>query len=254
NVTHVDNKIDPVADAETVETELMLSDMESLERRVDAARKKAAGKDKEALAQLAVMEPALEALRAGRPARTATIPDDLRDVFLQLGLITAKPVLYVCNVSEADAATGNAWSNIVSAKARAENAVAIIVSAAIEAEVSSLPKEERAEFLETIGLQETGLARVIFAGYGLLDLVTFFTVGPKETRAWTIPRGAKAPQAAGVIHTDFEKGFIRAETIGYDDYIACNGETGAKEAGKMRLEGKEYAVRDGDVLHFRFAN
>lgn len=254
NVTHVDNRIDPVADAETVETELMLSDMESLERRVDAARKKAAGKDKEALAQLAVMEPALEALRAGRPARTATIPDDLRDVFLQLGLITAKPVLYVCNVSEADAATGNAWSNIVSAKARAENAVAIIVSAAIEAEVSSLPKEERAEFLETIGLQETGLARVIFAGYGLLDLVTFFTVGPKETRAWTIPRGAKAPQAAGVIHTDFEKGFIRAETIGYDDYIACNGETGAKEAGKMRLEGKEYAVRDGDVLHFRFAN
>ncbi|MFZ5929872.1 MAG: redox-regulated ATPase YchF [Pseudomonadota bacterium] len=254
NVTHVDGKIDPIADAQTVETELMLSDMESLERRVDAARKKAAGKDKEAMAQLAVMEPALQALREGRPARTATIPEDLRDVFLQLGLITAKPVLYVCNVAEADAATGNAWSDAVAAKAKAENAAAITVSAAIESEVAALPKEERAEFLETIGLKETGLARVIFAGYGLLDLVTFFTVGPKETRAWTVPRGAKAPQAAGVIHTDFEKGFIRSETIGYDDYIACNGEAGAKDAGKMRLEGKEYVVRDGDVLHFRFAN
>ncbi len=254
NVTHVDGKIDPIADAETVETELMLSDMESLERRVDAARKKAAGKDKDALAQLSVMEPALEALREGRPARTASIPDDLRDLFEQLGLITAKPVLYVCNVAEADAATGNAYSNAVAAKAKAENAGAIVVSAAIEAEVAALPKEERAEFLETIGLKETGLARVIFAGYGLLDLVTFFTVGPKETRAWTIPRGARAPQAAGVIHTDFEKGFIRSETIGYDDYIACNGEVGAKDAGKMRLEGKEYVVRDGDVLHFRFAN
>lgn len=254
NVTHVDGKIDPIADAETVETELMLSDMESLERRVDAARKKAAGKDKEAMAQLEVMEPALQALREGRPARTATIPEDLRDVFLQLGLITAKPVLYVCNVAEADAATGNAFSNAVAAKAKAENAAAITVSAAIESEVAALPKEERAEFLETIGLKETGLARVIFAGYGLLDLVTFFTVGPKETRAWTVPRGARAPQAAGVIHTDFEKGFIRSETIGYDDYIACKGETGAKDAGKMRLEGKDYVVRDGDVLHFRFAN
>ena len=254
NVTHVDGKVDPIADAQTVETELMLSDMESLERRVDSAGKKAAGKDKEAMAQLAVMEPALEALREGRPARTATIPDDLRDLFLQLGLITAKPVLYVCNVSEADAATGNAHSNAVAAKAKAENAAAITVSAAIESEVAALPKEERAEFLETIGLKETGLARVIFAGYGLLDLVTFFTVGPKETRAWTVPRGARAPQAAGVIHTDFEKGFIRSETIGYDDYIACKGETGAKDAGKMRLEGKDYVVRDGDVLHFRFAN
>ncbi len=254
NVTHVDGKIDPVADAETVETELMLSDMESLERRVDTARKKAAGKDKEALAQLAVMEPALEALREGRPARTAAIPQDLRPLFEQLGLITAKPVLYVCNVAEADAAAGNAHSSAVAAKAKAENAGAIIVSAAIESEVASLPKAERAEFLETIGLTQTGLAQVIFAGYGLLDLVTFFTVGPKETRAWTVPRGARAPQAAGVIHTDFEKGFIRSETIGYDDYVACNGETGAKDAGKMRLEGKEYAVRDGDVLHFRFAN
>jgi len=254
NVTHVDDRIDPVADAETVETELMLSDMESLERRVDVARKKAAGKDKDALLLLAVMEPALEALREGRPARSAAIPDDLRLQFEQLGLITAKPVLYVCNVAEADAVTGNAHSAAVAAMAKAANAAAIIVSAAIEAEVASLPKEERAEFLETLGLTETGLARVIFAGYGLLDLVTFFTVGPKETRAWTVARGARAPQAAGVIHTDFEKGFIRAETIAYDDYISGNGETGAKEAGKMRLEGKDYAVRDGDVLHFRFAN
>ncbi len=254
NVTHVDGKIDPIADAETVETELMLSDMESLERRVDTARKKAAGKDKESLAMLAVMEPALEALREGRPARTAVIADDLRERFAQLGLITAKPVLYVCNVAESDAASGNKYSQAVETKAKAENAAMIVVSAAIEAEVAALPKDERVEFLATIGLAETGLARVIFAGYALLDLVTFFTVGPKETRAWTVPRGAKAPQSAGVIHTDFEKGFIRAETIGYDDYIACNGEAGAKDAGKMRLEGKEYVVRDGDVLHFRFAN
>ncbi|MSP43040.1 MAG: redox-regulated ATPase YchF [Alphaproteobacteria bacterium] len=254
NVTHVDDRIDPVADAETVETELMLSDMESLERRVDSARKKAAGKDKDALLLLAVMEPALEALRAGRPARSAAIPEDLRPQFEQLGLITAKPVLYVCNVAESDAVTGNGYCAAVAAMAKAGGAAAILVSAAIEAEVASLPKEERAEFLETIGLTETGLARVIFAGYGLLDLVTFFTVGPKETRAWTVARGARAPQAAGVIHTDFEKGFIRSETIAYDDYISGNGETGAREAGKMRLEGKDYMVRDGDVLHFRFAN
>lgn len=254
NVTHVDGKIDPVADAETVETELMLSDLESLERRVDAALKKAAGKDKEALMQLAVMEPALEALRQGRPARTAEIPEDQRERFAQLGLITAKPVLYVCNVAEADAATGNAFTQAVAEKAKAEKAAMVIVSAAIEAEAAGLSKEERAEYLESIGLRETGLARVIVAGYALLDLISFFTVGPKETRAWTVARGARAPQAAGVIHTDFAKGFIRAETIGYDDYIACNGEAGAKDAGKMRLEGKEYAVRDGDVMHFRFAN
>lgn len=254
NVTHVDNRIDPIADAETVETELMLADMESLERRVDAARKKAAGKDKDAIALLAVMEPALAALREGKPARMADIPADQRAQFQQLGLITAKPVLYVCNVAEADAASGNAHTQTVARKAKAEGAAAIIVSAAIEAEVAALPKEERAEFLASLGLEDTGLARLIRAGYALLDLISFFTVGPKEARAWTVLRGAKAPQAAGVIHTDFEKGFIRAETIGYDDYLAGNGETGAKDAGKMRLEGKDYVVQDGDVLHFRFAN
>ena len=254
NVTHVDNRIDPIADAETVETELMLADMESLERRVDAARKKAAGKDKDAIALLAVMEPALAALREGKPARMADIPADQRAQFQQLGLITAKPVLYVCNVAEADAASGNAHTQAVADKAKAEGAAAIIVSAAIEAEVAALPKEERAEFLASLGLEDTGLARLIRAGYALLDLISFFTVGPKEARAWTVLRGAKAPQAAGVIHTDFEKGFIRAETIGYDDYLAGNGETGAKDAGKMRLEGKDYVVQDGDVLHFRFAN
>jgi ribosome-binding ATPase len=254
NVTHVDNRIDPIADAETVETELMLADMESLERRVDAARKKAAGKDKDAIALLAVMEPALAALREGKPARMADIPADQRAQFQQLGLITAKPVLYVCNVAEADAASGNAHTQAVARKAKAEGAAAIIVSAAIEAEVAALPKEERAEFLASLGLEDTGLARLIRAGYALLDLISFFTVGPKEARAWTVLRGAKAPQAAGVIHTDFEKGFIRAETIGYDDYLAGNGETGAKDAGKMRLEGKDYVVQDGDVLHFRFAN
>jgi len=254
NVTHVDNRIDPIADAETVETELMLADMESLERRVDAARKKAAGKDKDAIALLAVMEPALAALREGKPARMADIPADQRAQFQQLGLITAKPVLYVCNVAEADAASGNAHTQAVAGKAKAEGAAAIIVSAAIEAEVAALPKEERAEFLASLGLEDTGLARLIRAGYALLDLISFFTVGPKEARAWTVLRGAKAPQAAGVIHTDFEKGFIRAETIGYDDYLAGNGETGAKDAGKMRLEGKDYVVQDGDVLHFRFAN
>jgi len=254
NVTHVENKIDPVADAETVETELMLADMESLERRVDTARKKAAGKDKEAIALLAIMEPALNALREGRPARTAEIAPEQRADFALLGLITAKPVLYVCNVGEAEAATGNAFTRAVAEKAKRENAAMIIVSAAIEAEVAGLSREERSEYLASIGLAETGLARVIRTGYAMLDLVTFFTVGPKEARAWTVPRGAKAPQAAGVIHTDFEKGFIRSETIGYDDYIAGNGEAGAKEAGKMRLEGKEYVVQDGDVLHFRFAN
>ena len=254
DVTHVEGRVDPLADAEIVETELMLADMESLERRVETARKKAATKDKAAQAQLAVMEPALEVLRNGQPARCADIPDDLREPFEQLGLITAKPILYVCNVGEEDAANGNAHTAKVFAKAETEGAVAVVVSAAIEAEVVSLPLEERDEYLESMGLSETGLARVIRAGYALLDLITYFTAGPKETRAWTIPRNTRAPRAAGVIHTDFEKGFIRAETIGYDDYIACAGEAGAKEAGKMRLEGKDYVVQDGDIMHFRFAN
>ena len=252
-VTHVEGSVDPLRDAEIVETELMLADLDSLERRIDAATKRARGGDKESKLLLEVMEPAVASLREGRPARTVAIPEDKRPLFRQLQLMTGKPVLYVCNVEEAAAAEGNALSAKVAEKAAAEGAASVVISAAIEAEVAALtdPAEKR-EFLESLGLEEPGLARVIRAGYRLLDLITFFTVGPKEARAWTVRRGAKAPEAAGVIHTDFERGFIRAETISYDDFIACNGEQGAKEAGKMRAEGKEYVVRDGDIFHFRF--
>jgi GTP-binding protein YchF len=252
-VTHVEGSVDPLRDAETVETELMLADLDSLERRLDATAKKAKGGDKEAKALLEVIEAALAELRAGRPARRAKISAEQQPVFKQLQLLTAKPVLYVCNVEESAAATGNAWSAKVAEKAKAEGAAMVVISAAIEAEVAQLadPADKR-EFLDTLGLEEPGLARVIRAGYALLDLVTFFTVGPKEARAWTVRRGARAPEAAGVIHTDFERGFIRGETIAYDDFIAGGGEQGAKEAGKMRAEGKEYVVQDGDIFHFRF--
>jgi len=254
NVTHVENSIDPIRDADTVETELMLADLESLERRVDQTAKKAKGGDKEAKELLAVAEPVLNALKAGKPARTA-LPSDpaARKVFHGMQLLTGKPVLYVCNVEEASAAKGNALSAKVAEKAKAENAATVVISAAIEAEVAQLgDAAEQKEFLAGLGLDETGLAQVIRAGYSLLDLITYFTVGPKEARAWTIKRGTKAPGAAGVIHTDFEKGFIRSETIAYADYVALNGEQGAKDAGKMRSEGKEYEVQDGDVLHFLF--
>ena len=252
-VTHVEGSVDPLRDAETVETELMLADLDSLERRLDATAKKAKGGDKEAKALLGVMEASLAELRAGRPARQARIAAEDRALFDQLQLLTAKPVLYVCNVEEAAAATGNAWSAKVAERAAKEGAAMVVISAAIEAEVAQLADaEEKAEFLEHLGLEEPGLARVIRAGYGLLDLVTFFTVGPKEARAWTVHRGARAPEAGGVIHTDFERGFIRAETIAYEDFIAAGGEQGAKEAGKMRAEGKEYVVQDGDIFHFRF--
>lgn len=251
DVTHVEGSIDPIRDADVVETELMLADLESLEKRLTAAQKKARGGDKESIAQVAVMEPLVAALQDGRPARTA-IPAGQEDAVRRLQLLTSKPVLYVCNVEEASAATGNAFSAAVDAKARAEGARTVIVSAAIEAEVSQLPEAERAEFLEGLDLHDSGLDRVIRAGYDLLGLLTYFTVGPKETRAWTIVGGTKAPQAAAVIHKDFERGFIACETIGYDDYVAGKGETGAKEAGRMRIEGKEYVVKDGDVLLFRF--
>lgn len=254
-VTHVEGSVDPLRDAEIVETELMLADMESLEKRFDAAAKKAKGGDKESKAFLEVMEPALEALRSGKPARTVlkNLSSEQASLFKQLQLMTGKPVLYVCNVEEENASQGNAHSAKVAQKAKNEGATQVVISAAIEAEIANLPgQEERKEFLSTLGLEETGLSRVIRAGYGLLDLVTFFTVGPKEARAWTVRRGAKAPEAAGVIHTDFERGFIRAETIAYEDYIACNGEQGAKDTGKMRQEGKEYVVKDGDIFHFRF--
>ncbi|SEJ83009.1 hypothetical protein SAMN05428950_103379 [Sphingomonas sp. OV641] len=253
DVTHVEGKVDPIADAETVETELMLSDLESLEKRVPNLIKKGQQGDKEAKIGASVLGQTLELLREGKPARL-TRPKDVEEarVFAQAQLITAKPVLYVCNVEESNAATGNAHSARVFEKAAAEGAEAVVVSAAIEAEIATMPAEDRAMFLSELGLEETGLARVIRAGYKLLNLLTFFTVGPKEARAWTVPAGSKAPQAAGEIHTDFERGFIRAETIAYDDYVALAGEAGAREAGKLRQEGKEYVVHDGDVMLFRF--
>ena len=253
DIQHVANKVDPIADAEVVETELMLADLESLEKRVPAAAKKATGGDKEAKIMASVLGQALDLLREGKPARLTEPKDDEEArLFAQAQLLTAKPVLYVCNVAEEDAAEGNALSAQVFEKAKAEGAEAVVVSAAIESELVAMPLEERAEYLAELGLSESGLSRVIRAGYKLLGLKTFFTVGPKEARAWTFHAGAKAPQAAGEIHTDFERGFIRAETIAYDDYIALGGESGAKEAGKLRQEGKEYVVQDGDVLHFKF--
>ena len=251
DIQHVDNKVDPISDAETVETELMLTDLESLEKRVPAAQKKAAQGDKESKLIASVLGQALELLREGKPARL-TVPKDEDEarVFQQAQLLTAKPVLYVCNVEEASAAAGNAFSARVFEKAKAEGAEAVIVSAAIEADLVGMEADERMVFLEELGLHETGLARVIRAGYELLHLITFFTVGPKEARAWTVHKGAKAPQAAGEIHSDFEKGFIRAETVAYADFVALGGEAKAREAGKLRAEGKAYVVQDGDVMHF----
>ncbi|MDP4539286.1 redox-regulated ATPase YchF [Qipengyuania sp. DY56-A-20] len=253
DIQHVANKVDPISDAEVVETELLLSDLESLEKRVPNAQKRATGGDKEAKIMASVLGQALELLREGKPARL-TQPRDEEEarVFAQAQLLSAKPVLYVCNVAEEDAATGNALSEAVAAKAAREGAQSVVVSAAIESELVGMEQDERREYLAELGLDESGLSKVIRAGYDLLALNTFFTAGPKETRAWTFPRGAKAPQAAGEIHTDFEKGFIRAETIGFDDYIALKGESGAREAGKLRQEGKEYLVQDGDVLMFKF--
>ncbi|HVI98897.1 MAG TPA: redox-regulated ATPase YchF [Sphingomonas sp.] len=253
DIQHVDNRVDPIADAETVETELMLADLESLEKRVPNLVKKGQQGDKEAKAAASVLGQALDLLRDGKPARLVTPKDPEEErLFAQAQLLTAKPVLYVCNVNEEDAAHGNDFSARVFDKAKTEGAEAVVVSAAIEAEIATMPADERGEFLAELGLEETGLARVIRAGYKLLHLQTFFTVGPKEARAWTVETGARAPQAAGEIHTDFERGFIRAETIAYDDYVALGGEAGAREAGKLRQEGKEYVVQDGDVMLFRF--
>ena len=252
DVTHVEGRIDPISDLDIIDTELMLADLESLEKRKDALEKKAKGGDKESIRTLGLVNLALVQLSAGRPARTADVPADDEKAWRMLQLLTAKPALYVCNVDEASAATGNALSQAVVARATRDRAKAVVISAKIEAEVAVLDAEERTEFLESLGLVEPGLNRLIHEAYALLGLQTYFTVGPKEARAWTIPVGATAPQSAGVIHTDFEKGFIRAETIAYDDYVRLSGEAGAREAGKMRLEGKEYVVRDGDVMHFRF--
>ncbi|HZL60249.1 MAG TPA: redox-regulated ATPase YchF [Stellaceae bacterium] len=253
NVTHVEGSIDPIRDAETIETELMLADLDSLEKRRIGAEKKARGGEKEGKTELAVIEPVLAALKSGKPARGVTLAPELRPVLKSLQLLTAKPVLYVCNVEESAAAAGNAHSARAADYAKKQGAEAVVISAAIEAEVAQLPSEaERREFLQSLGLGETGLARIIRAGYRLLDLVTFFTVGPKEAHAWTVRQGAKAPEAAGVIHSDFEKGFIRAEVISYADFVACGGEQGAKDAGRMRVEGADYGIADGDTLHVRF--
>lgn len=254
DITHVNGRIDPVADADIVETELMLADMESLEKRISNLEKKIRSQDKQAKQSLELVKLALEVLHEGKPAREvlAQLPEDHIRPFQQLQLLSAKPILYVANVDETSAASGNEFSNRAKKRADAENAGFVIISAAIEAELSQLEEADAQEYLATLGLDEPGLNRLIHTGYRLLDLITYFTAGPKESRAWTVPRDTPAPQAAGVIHTDFEKGFIRAETISYDDYISCDGEAGAKEKGKMRLEGKDYLVRDGDVMHFRF--
>ncbi|NGN41353.1 redox-regulated ATPase YchF [Mesorhizobium sp. CGMCC 1.15528] len=254
DITHVEGRIDPVADAETVETELMLADLESLERRIVQFRKRAGSKDKEALTVLPMMEQALTLLQEGKPARMllkGIAAEDLA-ILQGLNLLTSHPVLYVCNVSEAEAATGNEHTQAVEKMAAAQGAGTVVISAAIEAEVAQLPDEEAQEFLADLGLEEPGLDKLIRAGYDLLHLITYFTAGPKETRAWTIQKGTKAPQAAGVIHTDFERGFIRAQTIAYNDFVTLGGEVPAKEAGKARDEGKEYVVQDGDVLMFKF--
>jgi GTP-binding protein YchF len=256
DVAHVSGAIDPIADIDTIETELMLADLDSLERRVEALAKKAKGGDKEAAEAketLDLVDRALALLRDGKPARLVERKPEEEKAFRMLGLLTSKPVLYVCNVDEAAAATGNDLSGRVEVRAREEGAACVVISAKIEAEIAVLPVSERAEYLATIGLSEPGLDRLIRAGYGLLNLITYFTAGPKEAAAWTITRGTKAPQAAAVIHSDFERGFIRAETITYDDYVTFGGETGAQQAGRMRLEGRAYTVADGDVMHFRFA-
>jgi ribosome-binding ATPase len=253
-VTHIEGSVDPIRDAQTVETELMLADLESLERRAALLVKRARGGDKEARAQLQIVDPMLEALREGRPARGVKIPEEQRKILHGLQLLSAKPVLYVANVDEANAASGNAQSRQVAEYAAVRGAGSTVISAAIEAELAQLADPiEKSEFLASLGLEEAGLGRVIRAGYSLLRLVTFFTAGPKQAHAWTVEQGTRAPQAAGKIHSDFEKGFIRAETIAYEDFVAYGGEQGAKDAGRMRLEGAAYIVRDGDVMHFRFS-
>ncbi|SMX46046.1 redox-regulated ATPase YchF [Maliponia aquimaris] len=252
DVTHVDGRVDPVADAETIETELIIADMESLEKRLQNIVRKVRGGDKEAVQQERLMKAALAVLEEGKPARVVEVADEDRKAWRMMQLLTAKPVLYVCNVDEADAAEGNALSAKVGEMAASQGNAHVVISAKIEEEISQLAPDEAAEFLTELGLSEAGLDRLIKAGYELLGLQTYFTVGPKEARAWTIRKGTLAPAAAGVIHGDFERGFIRAETIAYDDYLACKGEAGARDAGKLRAEGKTYEVKDGDVLHFLF--
>ena len=252
DVTHVDGRVDPVADAEVIETELMLADMESIEKRLQNIVRKVRGGDKEAVQQERLLRAAQTALEEGKPARSVEVDDEDQKAWNMLQLLSTKPILYVCNVGENEAAKGNAHSDAVAKMAAEQGAGSVVISAQIEEEIAQLEPDEAAMFLEEMGLEEAGLDRLIRAGYELLDLQTYFTVGPKEARAWTISKGTGAPQAAGVIHGDFERGFIRAETIAYDDYVTLGGEQSAKEAGKMRAEGKSYIVKDGDVLHFLF--
>jgi len=252
DIIHVSNNIDPIADAEVVETELMLSDMESLEKRVGPLEKRLRGQDKDAKLTLELVNRALEVLREGQPARHVTVADDEKKAFKELNLLTSKPALYICNVDEDSAADGNEMTKLVQEYADAQNARMVIISAEIESELSQLEDDEQNEYLESLGLEEPGLNRIIREGYKLLNLQTYFTVGPKEARAWTVRVGTKAPQAAGVIHSDFERGFIRAQTIAYEDFVALGGESAAKEAGKARDEGKEYVVKDGDIMLFKF--
>lgn len=252
DVTHVDGSVNPLRDMTTIETELMIADMESLERRINGLEKRARSNDQEAKNTLELIKKVLPLLQEGKPASAAKITKDEESLFAQLQLLTSKPILYICNVSESEAETGNAFTKQVFDYAKTIGAKAVVISAAIESEVAQLPIEEQAEFLESLGLKETGLKRIIREGYSLLGLLTFFTVGPKEARAWTITQGTKAPGAAGVIHSDFERGFICAETMAFDDYVECNGEANARAAGKLRQEGREYVAKDGDIFNFRF--
>ncbi|MCB1537572.1 MAG: redox-regulated ATPase YchF, partial [Alphaproteobacteria bacterium] len=253
DIVHVEGSTDPIRDADTIETELMLADLESIEKQIGNTAKKAKGGDRAAADMMAVMEPVKKALEEGRPARTVKLDDTQKPLLRQLHLITAKPQLYVCNVKESDAATGNEWTRKVEARAQAEGTKAVVICAQIESEIAQMTDPaEKKEFLDSMGLAEAGLDKIIRAGHAMLGLQTYFTVGPKEARAWTVRVGAKAPEAAGVIHSDFERGFIKAEVIAFADYVACKGETGAKESGKMRQEGKDYVVQDGDVMLFRF--
>jgi len=251
DITHVENSLSPLRDAEIIETELVLADLESIEKRLPNIEKKSKMGDKESIAVLPIAKALFDCLSAGNPARSI-INNDNYSLIKSLNLITSKPILYVANVNEEHASTGNDYSKKLLEKASSEKAPLVLISAKIEEELSGLNEQDKKDFLNELGLNETGLDKIIRTGYELLNLDTFFTVGPKETHAWTIKKGTLAPQAAGVIHTDFEKGFIRAETIAYKDFIQCNGEQGAKESGKFRLEGKEYVVQDGDVIHFRF--
>ena len=252
DIVHVEGKIDPLSDFETVETELMLADLETLEKRQPSLSKKAKSGDKESAELLTVVEKALALLQDGNPVREIKIKDDEETLLKGLQLLTSKPVLYVCNVNESDAAKGNHYSDSVFDMAKKDGAGAVLISAKIESELSQLEDDDQREFLEELGLKQPGLIRMIYEGYDLLDLMTYFTAGPKESRAWTVPSNSSAPRASRAIHTDFEKGFIRAEVISFSDYVECNGEQGAKEAGKLRIEGKDYRVRDGDVILFRF--